>query len=202
MCVLESEGLVESRHGIGSFVTGLNEEHRGFKLSSFRGNLGEASGSLQTVVLDRIESVRKEEAARAFRLDVPLLSMIVRLWVIDGIPVVYQESCVVAGNWPILQDYEPGSSLYTALSRRLQVVISRATETLTVSAPPPNVAHVLDISPGTALFFSERVSMDAGGTAVLFDHAYMRSDRVSVPLSRNGNTADLRYVIGEEERPQ
>ena len=195
--LLENEGLVESRHGIGSFVTGLNEEHRGFELSSFRGALGDASGSLRTVVLDRTESVRNDAAARALGLDSSLVSMIVRLRVVDEIPVVYQESCVVPANWSVLRDYEPGSSLYAALGRQLQVVISRATESLTVETPPPNVAHMLGLPTDTACFFSERVSMDAGGSAVLFDYAFMRSDRVSVSLSRNGNTADLRYVIRE-----
>lgn len=197
---LENEGLVESRHGVGSFVTGLSASHRAFQLRSFKQALGDYSQRLETRVIERLDHIDSTPAGRALGVANEQVCAIKRLRTIDSIPVVVQISYVARKHWEVIRDYQPDSSLYAVLNTHLHTVISQATEKVTAIAAASDIAGLLDISPGTACLFSERVSKDAAGNPVLFDQAYMRSDRVELSMIRNGNNSEFQFEIAERKQ--
>lgn len=202
--MLESEGLVESRHGVGSFVTGLTEEHRGFELKSFSQSVDVDATVLTTEVVDRIRAADNSVASvilgeRVSEGTACTVSSLIRLRGIDGHPLVYQKSYVDAEFWPVVRDYQPGESLYGALSTGIHTVISQAHEQVSAVIPPGDVAAHLSVGEGTPCLYSERTSMDAGGRPVLFDQAYMRSEYIHIALRRNGRNADVRFVVDRGE---
>jgi len=198
--VLENQGLIESKHGVGIFVTGLSEEHRAFQLKSFSQSLGDASQLLKTEILERQESLDYPRAAHSLGAGFEKVSAIRRLRLFGRHPIVVQISYVAQKHWSVIRDYMPDSSLYSTLNTHLHTVISQASEKLTAIAADTDVAELLDIAPGTACLFSERVSKDASGNPVLFDQAYMRSDRVELAMKRNGKKSEFQYEIAEKEK--
>lgn len=199
--VLESEGLIELRHGVGSFVTGLTGEHREFALSSFRRQMGERASEVETTVLSRNEGVVYIPAGQALGIGEAPVASIARLRTVRSVVLVYQVSYVPAEYAHVLAEYRPGSSLYANLNAYLNTVISRADERLSAIATPSEVAGHLGVAFGTPCLYSARVSKDAGGRPVLFDQAYMRSDRVELTLHRNGRNAFPTYIIHDEVVP-
>ena len=198
--LLENEGLVESKHGVGSFVTGLSENHRTFQLRSFKQALGDNSQRLETRVIERLEHIDCPEAGIALGIANEQVCAIKRLRSIDSTPVVVQISYVARKHWEVVRDYQPDSSLYAMLNTHLHTVISQASEKVIATPASADIAGLLDIVSGTACLFSERVSKDAAGNPVLFDQAYMRSDRVELSMVRNGNNSEFQYEIAERKR--
>jgi GntR family transcriptional regulator len=207
--VLEAEGLIELRHGVGSFVSGLREDHRDFTLSGFRRALGPQAKAVRTEVVFRRQSTTNESAFRALETGGRGsdgdsgrgggVSAIGRRRILGSTVLVYQISYVSEEYWEVLRRYEPGNSLYTSLNTFLDTVITRADERIGAIGTPRTVAAEMAIPPGSPCLFSERVSKDAGGKAVLFDQAYMRSDGVELLLHRYGTQAYPSYVIHDGE---
>jgi GntR family transcriptional regulator len=197
---LENEGLVESKHGVGSFVTGLSARHRKFQLKSFKQALGDYSQRLETRVIEKLEHADCTQAGEALGVAKEQVCAIKRLRTIDSIPVVFQISYVARKHWEVIRDYQPDSSLYETLNKHLHTVISQASEKVIAIPAAADIAGLLDISSGTACLFSERVSKDASGNPVLFDQAYMRNDLVELSMVRNGNNSEFQYEITERKQ--
>lgn len=197
--MLESEGLLEMRHGVGSFVTGLNEDHREFTLSSFRQTLGPQADAIITEVTFRTRTTSNAAVATALEIGDRSVSSIGRKRSLRSRVLVFQVSYVPEEYGDVLYGYEPGSSLYTALNRYLETVVTQAEERICAITTPEAVAGYLEVGEGSPCLFSERVSKDATGKPVLFDQAYMRSDGVELSLYRNGKSAFSTYVIHDKE---
>lgn len=196
---LEMDGLIETRHGVGSFVTGLNEDHREFTLSSFRQALGSHAAEVVTEVIFRRRRTDCTAASRALEAGGTTVSAIGRRRSIRSTVLVFQVSYVVGAYSDVLFQYRPGHSLYAALNAYLDTVITQADERITAIGAPDAVALELSVAPGAPCLFSERVSKDAAGRPVLFDQAYMRSDAVELSLHRNGKSAYPTYLIHDKE---
>lgn len=197
--MLEAEGLLEMRHGVGSFVTGLTEDHREFTLSSFRQTIGTHGGAVTTEVVFRTRTTSNAAAATALEIGGSSVSSIGRKRSLRSIVLVYQISYVPEEYKEVLFAYQPGRSLYTALNEYLDTVVTQAEERINAIGTPKSVAEFLDVAPETPCLFSERVSKDAAGKPVLFDQAYMRSGSVELSLHRNGKSAFPTYIIHDQE---
>jgi GntR family transcriptional regulator len=76
--MLEAEGLIEMRHGVGSFVSGLHEDHREFTLSNFRQTLASHAEAVTTEVVFRTRTMENEAAVRALETGGRVVSAIGR----------------------------------------------------------------------------------------------------------------------------
>lgn len=200
---LESDGLVESKHGVGIFVTGLTEDHRAFELASFTQSMEIDRAALGTEIVDRVHAALDPAEADQFSdtFSGVELSSLIRVRTFESIPIVYQVSYVRREYWPIIRDFQPETSLYTTLNARSNTIVTRALEHISARPAPGEVAKYLQFSVGTSCLYSERTSMDAAGRPILFDLAYMASDYIHLSLVRNGRNGDFRFVIdGARER--
>lgn len=197
--VLENEGLVEFRHGVGSFVAGLSEDHRSFELQSFSQLLDTESRTIETTVIDRSLQVSNHDAAKQLDVEPGAVCSLARLRSLRSTPVVYQVSYLPERFGRIVQTYEPGTSLYSLLGAASDRIISIADETVTAVVPSVHIARHLRLSDGIPCLHSRRLSKDVRGVPVLFDEAYMPGSQVQLMLTRNGRNADYHFVVDHRE---
>ena len=197
--VLENEGLVEFRHGVGSFVAGLSEDHRSFELQSFSQLLDTESRTIETTVIDRNLQVSNHDAEQQLDVAPGAVCSLARLRSLRSTPVVYQVSYLPERFGRIVQTYEPGTSLYSLLGVESDRIISIANETITAVIPSIHIAGLLQVSDGIPCLHSRRLSRDVRGVPVLFDEAYMPGSQVQLMLTRNGRNADYHFVVDHRE---
>jgi DNA-binding GntR family transcriptional regulator len=131
------------RHGIGSFVTGLNEDHREFTLSSFRQTVGTQAEAIATEVVFRTRTTSNAAAAAALEIGDRSVSSIGRKRSLRSRVLVFQISYVSEEYADVLYAYEPGSSLYTSLNGYLDTVVTQAEERISAIAAPESVTSHL-----------------------------------------------------------
>ncbi len=197
--VLHDEGLVELRHGVGSFVTGLHDRHRGLQLASFPRTGSSARLRTETEVLERLHGVAPVEVLRVFSGRYAEFSALKRLRRANGRPVMFQESYLPPAYADVVDAYTIDRPLYSLLSVRVHRVISSAEEQLDAVPAGPEVAGLLKIAENCPCLRSARVSRTVDGEAVLYDIAYMVGGAVRVALQRNGRYAELEYTVCPEE---
>ncbi|MFP4408021.1 MAG: GntR family transcriptional regulator [Spirochaetaceae bacterium] len=193
--LLQEEGLLESLHGVGSFVSGLTDEHRALQLSSFSGAL-EASGiPVETRVIALRPKLTDPSVARWFATGEGQFALLERLRFVRGRPVIYQRSYVPERYASVLENYTPEKGLYGELSRSLRRVIAVAEEELEAVGLPEEVARLLKAEAGDPAFLSRRISKTLPGESVLFDLAYMVGASVRVELYRRGRFSRFSYAV-------
>ena len=154
--LLEREGLIVARHGVGSFVTGMREDSLGFELRGFHQVLDRNDIEILTTVVDRVVRGKNARAADALGVEEDELSALVRLRSLDGLPLIYQISYVPYDYSTVIESYCAGQSLYEVLNARLGTVISHAEERLSVAVIHGEGAKALEVDP------EQRVSFAAG----------------------------------------
>jgi GntR family transcriptional regulator len=193
--LLEEEGLLEFQHGVGSFVSGLTDDHRSLQLTSFSGALRSRGADIETRVLGSRREADAPEVARWFGGGERRFALLERLRLVSGRPVVYQRSYVPLRHARVLERYDPEKDLYGELSRSLRRVIAVAVEELDAVTGPPEVATILEVGEEVPLFRSRRISKTLSGEPVLFDLAYMVGGLVRVELYRRGRFSEFNYEV-------
>ncbi|MGH7354188.1 MAG: GntR family transcriptional regulator, partial [Candidatus Rokuibacteriota bacterium] len=109
-----------------------------------------------------------------------------RLRLVDGRPMSLQYSFLPAalGEAALRADLEL-TPLGHVLEFKLGIVIARARETVTAVRLPRREARLLGCRTGVPGFESERVSFDATGAPIVFDHVYIPGDRFRITRELN-----------------
>lgn len=193
--LLEEEGLLDFQHGVGSFVSGLTDDHRSLQLSSFSGALRSQGDEIETRVIGTHSEVEAPEAERWFAGKEHRFALLERLRLLSGRPIVFQRSYVPRRHASVLEGYQPEQGLYGELSRTLHRVIALAEEELDAVTAPAEVAQLLRVGSSAPLFRSRRISKTLSGEPVLFDLAYMVGGLVRVELQRHGRFSAFSYAV-------
>lgn len=173
---LVEEGVVEQRHGSGTFVS--NQEPRlqqGLShLTSFSEDmriLGRRTTS--DWLLRSLEHVRPAEAMQLAISPGSFVCQFHRLRRADGVPVAVERACVPASILP-----DPAlvtDSLYAAMEAAGRRPV-RALQRLSAENLGEGDASLLGVSPGHAVLSIVRVSFDADDKPVEHTHSYYRGD--------------------------
>jgi GntR family transcriptional regulator len=168
---LESDGLVQRVHGVGTFVTRTETA----VTSRFDLDLGvtEAVVAANKKLDIQILRIADDHAAPdvAERLEVPLgapLLAVERIIRADDIPAahaldVIPEAVLAAGG----ARYE-GGSVYRFLEERCRLELAGGMADVTATNAGRGLARQLGVSPGAALLRMEQVERTAAGRAVLY----------------------------------
>ncbi len=198
---LQREGLVERRHGVGTFVVRRWIEYDLGRLHSFAQDMAYQEVPLETRVLSR----RTGPAERAAEMSLQIepgqsLHAVERLRSSAGLPIVYQVSYLSAELGERLDDAGLAISMYGALQAVLGQPVDYADETLQAVALPARSATLLGERRGAPGLLSERLTF-AGPTPIVFDRAFMPSQRVRLRIARSRGQAggDLAYQLVQEE---
>jgi GntR family transcriptional regulator len=181
--MLQGEGLVEARHGLGHFVAEralIREPITELRsVSDLLDSLGEPA-STEVLAVEREEA---RELAGPLEIDPhEFVLRIERLRRSGGDLVIYSVDVlpvrILAGTEP---DFS--GSLVVALEQ-LGVTLSHAQATIRASALPRRIARRVGLAPSAPWLLLEQVHFDSAGRPVLWSLDYHRGDRFEFNVRR------------------
>ncbi|MFC4006031.1 GntR family transcriptional regulator [Nonomuraea purpurea] len=177
---LSTEGRIEQRHGLGTFVAGTVIPYQLNNLGSLAEDLAEQGIDLQTVLL----GVRQEAAPASVQAELGLtpettLTIIERLRVVEGSPVIHQLSYVPPDLATELKDEDLNRApLYRLIEERCRISLAWATEAIKPVVLTEEQAKLLNQPVGAAALMSTRITYDQSDRPVLADRAIMCASHV------------------------
>ncbi|WP_287118526.1 GntR family transcriptional regulator [Mesorhizobium sp.] len=179
LALLEKDGHVERRQGLGSFY----RSHKIGKRISSRVDFHSEG---------RTHGQQPSTRALSFTARVPSLSEMAvfgpearngvvelrRLRLLNGHSTVFQTSvlCHVGMQDMKRSDFED-NSLYELLRSRFGVIVSTVSETLEAINASPEISRIIGIEPGVAIFNTHRIVQDQNERVVELSNNYVRADR-------------------------
>lgn len=195
--LLEDEGLVETRHGSGTFVAGPRYAYDLGHLRSFAQDMAVAGAAVQTQVVSA--KLVPAPATVAARLGLPQggrAYAVRRLRSIDGRPVVLQDSYLPPALGRRLRSADLESqSLYDVLETQHDLAVARAIESIRPVVLAPADAVLLGREPGAPALSSYRLSLDRDDRPVIDDLALLAGDAVEITATRNAEALQLSYAL-------
>lgn len=186
--LLERDGLVRRRHGLGTFVASRLIDYDILHFRTFAEDLSARGEAVETRLLgtrfaspDRrvTQGLGSPEGEAVFVLD--------RLRLVDQQPMSYQRSFLPASIGREVAKADLGvTPLRNVLRFKLGIEVTRARETVYAVTLRKEEARRLGCPPGSAAFRSERISWAADGAPVVFDRVFIPGDRFRI-------TRELRY---------
>ena len=180
--VLEREGLIMRRHGLGTFVALPSVDYDILNFRAFAGDLSAVGEDVATRFLrshfgpaDRLAAreLGLEPGARVFALE--------RLRLVDGRPTSFQVSHLSAAlGEEVAKADLTVTSLRQVLSFKLGIEITSARETVSAETLPARAARELGCVPGAPCFRSDRVSVDAESRPIVYDRVFIPGDRFRI----------------------
>jgi GntR family transcriptional regulator len=194
---LETEGLIQTEQGRGTYVATHPFTYRLSHLASFAQDMRAQGRFVTTRVLQFGPATEVEpsvcaqlalrDGVQPYQLD--------RVRFVDGSAVVFQRSYLSPA---IGKELEPKrletESLYDLLqAQRLQVV--RAVESVKAVALPAVEAKALSRPIGTPAFLATRLSLGEGERPILFDRAYISGESAEIFSDRIADSLRLSFRL-------
>lgn len=180
--LLERDGLIIRRHGLGTFVASPSIDYDILRLRTFAGDLTSAGKAVETRFLGSEFGLPDRRVAQALRLRRgEVVFVIDRLRLMDRHPMSYERSFLPEslGREVAKADLSV-TPLRKVLAFKLGIEITGARETVYAVTLAVREARELGCRPGSPAFRSERVSCAADGTAVVYDRVFIPGDRFRI----------------------
>ena len=171
---LASDGLIEQRHGSGTFVSQRLRQPLSV-LTGFTEDVRARGMTPESEFLHRGVSIATsaEVIALGLKPGQPV-GRISRLRKADGLPLAIETAAVVLDALPAPEAV--GASLYEALAER-NMRPARAVQRLSAVALDDRTAALLDVDPGSPGLYIVRVGYLADGRPIEYTCSYYRGDR-------------------------
>ena len=186
--VLERDGLIARRHGLGTFVASRSVDYDILQLRTFAGDLSAQGEDVTTRFLrSQFEHADREVARALVTRPRQRVFALERLRLVAGRPTSFQASYLSAalGEEVAKTDLRV-TPLRQVLSFKLGIEIAAARETVSAIPLEARAARELGCRPGIPSFRSDRLSVAADGTPVVYDRVFIPGDRFRI-------TRDLQY---------
>lgn len=175
---LVHEGMLRRDHGRGTFVADSRIMRLLTGHSSFRDVVQQQGAKPSTRVIR--QQVARANAAQATLLqiepDEPIVDL-VRVRLIDDIPVMVDYTYIPVRICPPLQTADLAGSLYDFLANACGVPAEYSTDTIEAVAAAGEVASLLDVAEGAPLLLMRRLARTAGDMPLEITDEYVRPDR-------------------------
>lgn len=176
MDALVAEGLLERRHGSGTYVL-PRPVVRFLGLTSFTQDLRERGLEPGSRLLAFEERPAEPEVAGRLRVAPGTATLrFTRLRTGDGRPMALETTEIARGLVPGLGPDDLTGSLYELLARRYGIVPASATVTLEAELPDPATIGLLELPPTVATLRVRMVDADARGRIVMAADCRYRGD--------------------------
>ena len=194
--MLEEDYLIKTKHGSGTVVISPNVKEDDFRISGFSNEMEESSLIVDTNLLKANLQVEHPEACQALDLLTGTkLSMLERLRLIEGNPIVLQRSYLPPWLQQIVRDFTPKKSLYDQLSEHANQVVTITREVLQAIVLSEEVAVYLKRKTGDPALLSLRISQNRNGIPVVYDEAIIAGDHFVILTERIGRRATYQFNI-------
>jgi len=191
--LLTDDGLIDTRHGNGTYVAAHYAYDLG-NLRSFASDLTAQGAEITTQLLGK--GITEPPAHVAARLGDPgEVLWLRRLRLVSERPLIVQTSYLPVqqvGQIDPSDLIDPG--LYTVLAQRGLTVV-RAEETISMTTLSPADAVDLDRPGASHALLSRRTSFTAEGAPVVDDYALLAGDAVAITVNRSSGQLDVRYEL-------
>ena len=177
--LLERDGLITSRHGLGTFVASPSIDYDILHLRTFAGDLSAKGEAVETRFLGSEFRRADRRVAQGLRLGAgEAVFVLDRLRLVKGHPMSYQRSFLPAGiGLEVAKADLATTPLRTVLRFKLGIEITRARETVFAVTLRSREAGALGCRPGMPAFRSERISWAADGAPIVYDRVFIPGDR-------------------------
>lgn len=196
--LLIDDGLVDTRHGSGTYVAARYSYDLGH-LRSFATDLAGQGAEISTRLLSA-QTVAPPEPVGA-RLGGPAVVLrLRRLRLVGGRPLILQTSYLPAPLLPgaligAIERGDPGQrGLYTLLAEH-GLAVTRASETITPTALGQQDASELGRPAASLALLSHRISFTVTGDPVIDDHALLPGDSVAITANRSAEHLEVHYTL-------
>ena len=179
---LVNDGLIYRQRGRGSFVSHPTLEQAMTRIVSFTEDMHQRGFAPGTRMLSTDLIPAEEEIAN--QLDIPVGEQLVclrRLRMADGEPMSIEESYLIHKYCPDILEHDYAlEPLRRVLESEFGIRIASAKQVIQAIQAPPDLANLLEISPGAALLLITRVSFSQGKIPIEFLRIHYRADRYSL----------------------
>ena len=179
---LVNDGLIYRQRGRGSFVSHPTLEQAMTRIVSFTEDMHQRGFTPGPRVLSTDLVSAEEEIAN--QLDIPVGEQLVylrRLRMADGEPMSIEESYLIHKYCPDILEHDYAlEPLRRVLESEFGIRIASAKQVIQAIQAPPDLANLLEISPGAALLLITRVSFSQGKIPIEFLRIHYRADRYSL----------------------
>jgi GntR family transcriptional regulator len=191
--LLTDEGLIETRHGSGTFAAAHYAYDLGH-LRSFASDLS-AQGAEITTQLLGAQAVTPPADIGA-RLGAPgEVLRLRRLRLSAGRPLIVQTSYLPLQLAHVIEPGDLGRlGLYTLLAEH-GLTIARAHESISPTTLGPHDAGDLGRPQGSPALLSHRISFTNTGIPVIDDHALLPADSVVITVNRSAEHLEVHYTL-------
>jgi GntR family transcriptional regulator len=177
--VLEAQGLIERRHGVGTYVTAPKIDRQMDLVFRFTHGM-QTRGFTPGTRLISIEQVSLEAAA-ARQLVVPLASpayRIRRLRTLNQDPVLLEDYTIPMARFPGLERFDlQQRSIYEVMESEYASTIVRARQSFEPVVASNFEASLLHVRPGAPLMLEKRLSYNQDNQPVEYGQDRYRGDR-------------------------
>jgi len=191
--LLTDDGLIETRHGSGTYVAARYAYDLGH-LRSFASDLGAQGAEVATELL-AAGPVTPPADVGARRGALGEVRRLRRRRLSGGRPLIGHAAYLPAALAPIV---EPENlvrrGLYAILAEH-GLAVTRASETITATTLGPHDARDLARPPSSPALLSHRISFTATGVPVIDDHALLPADSVAITANRSAERLDVHYTL-------
>jgi len=189
--LLERDGIITRRHGLGTFVAAPPFDYDILRLRALAGDLSAQGEDVATRFLRSAFGRPDHQVARELGLErARRVFSVERLRLVDGRPMSLQLSYLPAevGEEVAKADLAV-TPLRQVLAFKLGIEITVARESVSAVGLDGRSARELGCRRGAAAFRSDRVSLDAAGTAIVYDRVFIPGDRFRI-------TRELSFAAG------
>lgn len=191
--LLADDGLVEARHGRGTYVAARYAYDLGH-LRSFAADLGAQGAEITTELLAALTVVPPADVGA--RLGSPArVLMLRRLRLSAGRPLIVQTSYLPAALAPLVRPADLGRQGLYAMLAEHGLTITGANETISPVTLGPRDARDLGRPQASPALLSHRISFTSSGLPVIDDHALLPAGSVVVTANRSPDHLDVRYAL-------
>jgi GntR family transcriptional regulator len=186
---LESDGLVYSRHGAGTFVAPPKLLRDLQNMESLSFSAARTQKELRTTQLyGRVLPCVKEIAQKLAILPVSPVFVLRRLRTLDNVPFMLETSYIDYTQCRGIEQYDFNrESLYKILEQKYGITADHGVEYLSITYAGFEESTLLNISVNQAVFFIEGISDTVQGRHIEYFESVTRSDMVQF-------TSNLRRV--------
>lgn len=194
--VLAGESLIESVHGVGTFVSNLNRMSRNYSLLGFNQEMHLRSIEITTKISEKKFDVQHEIAAINLGLmKNSMICVLGRVRYFKDLPIIYQRSYIAPGYRSIIERYEEGDSLYDLINHLSGQTIKTWREIINPIILDDDHAAKLNSKSGECSLLAIRCTYTSNNTPILYDEAILSNKHVSVTSEKSGNVSIQSYQI-------
>jgi len=196
---LAKEGLIEVKHGKGTFVSKEKLSIKILDLGGYAENLVSKNRSFLSKVLEKKLINADDHLCNIFKMKTKGSSKVLELTrlIIDegeplGIDIAYFPLNIYPGIYEKIHD---NTSTFNLIQKDYGIVMAKAYKEFSVVTAQSDYSKLLDCTPSEPLFFIKKVIYDPHGIPVHYSLNYILASRVKYVIN-----VDIPYEQGAEKK--